>query len=161
MALYGTHAADAIEDCRRRLDECAPVFRAVIERAVTGTELADADLDRFFVGVHLLAEARDTSIFPALMKVARLEEEKLEMLLGDALTEGFSNFLISVFDGDAEALFDAAASREVDQFARGQIFHVLAYLAFEGKIDRERLIGFLDRFERERLADGDPYLWSM
>ena len=68
--------------------------------------------------------------------------------------------MISVFDGDPAPLIDACADRAVDDFARWGLINALARLTFDGAVPRETTLSFLDRFEREPLADPDDDAWQ-
>jgi uncharacterized protein len=65
-----------------------------------------------------------------------------------------------VFDGDPAPLLDACADRGVDEYARWNLIGALARLTFDGAVPREATLAFLDRFDREPLADPDDSAWQ-
>ena len=147
--------ARGVAICTLRIEESAPALRAMLEKAASGANLSDAEWALFFQGVHILGGARDQASFQPLLRLLRLPSEDIENLLGDAITDAFPRIAASVFDGDADALFDAIADRSVDQFARNALLGAAAFLTADGRIAREKTEGFLRRFGALSLAAGD------
>jgi hypothetical protein len=81
----------------------------------------------------------------------------LEQVLEDAICDTLPRIIISVFDGDAGTLIGACADRKVEGGVRWAMIGALARLTFDGSVGRETTLAFLDRFDRESLAEpGDP-----
>jgi hypothetical protein len=57
-------------------------------------------------------------------------------------------------------LFDAIADREIDEFCRHALLGAAAFLTWDDRIDDTRMVGFLERFHRERLADDHDPVWD-
>jgi len=149
----------AVAQCQLRFAEAAPPLRAVLERAAGGEALSEAEENLLFVGLHILGAGRDTQAFQPLLRLLRRDPDELEWLLGDATTETLPRIVAGVFDGDAGALFAAIADRGVDAFVRLGLLGAATFLTWEGRIERERYVRFLERFDEERLADEDDPAW--
>ena len=136
----------------------APAVVEIVEKATAGVYLTPRQSNLLFWGVHVLAAGRRTELCKPLLRLLRnTEHDRLDELFGDAITEGLKRVLISVFNGDADALTEAIMDPSVDGFLRWGFFDALARLTFDGLISRDRTHQLLDRFERERLAEpGDP-----
>lgn len=146
--------------CMVRFDEAAPVFRAVLERAAAGETLDEADENRLFYGVHVLGAGRDPQSCAPLLRLLRRPSDDLELLLGDALTETLPRIVAGVFDGNDEALFAAATDPGIDEYARYSLLGAIAFLTWEGRIERERTVRLLERFDDERLAEDLSPVWD-
>jgi hypothetical protein len=139
--------------------ELAPALLDAIELAATGVELSERQSALAFYGLHILGASRDSRAFPALMRILRLPEERLDPLLGDGLTQTIKRVAIGSFNGDADALFSLMADSEADEYARLEMFGVVAFLAFENRIDIAGVKRFLARFDDERLAPPLDMAW--
>jgi len=91
-----------------------------------------------------------------LLRLLRRPQDEVEYLLGDANPGHLPRIAAGMFNGDTEALFEAITDQRLDEFARDSLLGAATFLTWEGRIDRERMIAFLRRFDAERLApDGD------
>jgi hypothetical protein len=151
--------AVAIGICVMRIEESAPVLRAVMVRAADGEELSDDDKTLLFRGLHILGGGRDREAFQPLLRLLRLPFADLDHLLGDTATEALARIVVGVFDGDADGLFALIADRAIDEFIRDALLNAAAFLTWEGRIDRDRMRAFLQHFHDARLADDDEYCW--
>jgi hypothetical protein len=149
----------AINMCVSRYAESGPALRAILDRAADGEVLTEEDENLLFRGLYILGAKREQGAFRPLLRLLRLGDTEIHRLLGDAVTEDLPRIAISLFDGDADALFDAIADQRRDEFVRYSLFKTAAFLAFEGRIERERIVRFLERFWEERLAEDGAYVW--
>lgn len=69
------------------------------------------------------------------------------------------SIVAGMFDGDADALFEAIVDARRDPFIRSALLQAAAFLTWDGRIDRPRMMGFLQRFDSERLARDGDYIW--
>jgi len=148
----------AIGMCLIRMEEAAPALRAVLARAADGDALSDDESTLLFRGIYILGGARDTDACQPLLRLLRNPD--VDDLLGDAVTEGLSQIVAGVFDGNVDALFDVIVERSVDQFVREQLLDAATFLAWKGIIGHDRMRDLLQRFYKERLADDDDEAWA-
>lgn len=146
---FATLYADAIE----------PDIVAVVERA--RRENLDIPSGRLlFRGIHILGGRRLTAAYRPLLAMLHGPRDRVEALLGDAITETLSCILAGLFDGDARPLYDLVADTNVDGFVREAAVHALVVLTFDGRTDRAAFEGFLLRFDEARqVAAGDEVMW--
>lgn len=142
------------------LDEIAPALLALTERAADGEALSDDEATLMFRGLHLLGTARDTRAFQPLLRLLRREISDLEELLGDATTESLPRIVAGVFDGDAEALFAAVIDGRIYELIRCPLLKTAAFLCWDGRIDRGRMIAFLERFHDQPLVKSYDAAWD-
>ena len=67
--------------------------------------------------------------------------------------------MASVFDGDAEALFDMIGDAAVDEFVRDALWCAAVTLTRRGRIAADAMAHFLVRFDDERLAPSPDMAW--
>ncbi len=146
--------------CLLRMDEAAPIFRADLQRAADGLCTSEGEAERLFVGLHALGGARDSLSFQPLLRLLRRPEEELERLLGDAATITLPRIVAGTFDGDAEALCAAILDPCISDHIRFDLFGTLAFLTWDGRIDRDTTIRFLERFDTEKLGGDAEFVWS-
>jgi uncharacterized protein len=147
---FATLYADAIE---------ADVV-AVVERA--RYENLDVPSGRLLLrGIHILGGRRLCAAYRPLVALLKGPQDRVEDLLGDAITENLSRILLGLFDGDEQPLWELVTDRSVDQFVRKAALNAFTFLAFEGRIDRAAFEAFLLRFDEARLtaADDDDVTW--
>ncbi len=94
-----------------------------------------------------------------LLRLLRRPAEDVEELLGDAVTKSLPRIAAGIFDGDADALFAAISDRSIEEYARAGLLHAATFLAWEGRIERERMRRFLEDFYQERPAEDGKYVW--
>ena len=139
-------------------DEIAPAVIELVERAANLGTLSVEDHNLLFWGIHVLAAARQRELFQPLIRLIReCPDDALEEVLEDAICDTLPRIIISVFDGDAGTLIEACADGKVEGGVRWAMIGALARLTFDGSVGRETTLAFLDRFDRESLAEpGDP-----
>jgi uncharacterized protein len=146
---FATLYADAIE---------ADVV-ALVERA----RYEDLDVPSgrlLFRGIHILGGRRLCAAYRPLVAFLRGPQDRVEYLLGDAVTENLSRILPGLFDGDEQPLWELVTDRSVGEFVREAALNALTFLAFEERIDRAAFEAFLLRFDKARLAAAeDDVMW--
>ena len=95
----------------------------------------------------------------SLLRLLRRPTQETDELLGDGITVGLPRLVISVFDGDAEALLAVVADPTLDDYLRGSMLEAATYMAWEGRIGREDLRKFLVGFYETRPAEDGAYVW--
>jgi len=145
--------------CLQRYDESGPALRAALERAADCEPLSEEDRNLVFRGLYILAARLEQSAFEPLLRLLRRDEDELRWLLSGAVTVDLPCIVASVFDGNADALFDLIGDRELDEFVRDSLMGAARFLTFDGRIERERMLRFLERFYEEPLAEDDAHVW--
>jgi hypothetical protein len=146
---FGTLYADAIE---------ADII-AVLQRA-RHEELDDPSWRLFFRGIHILGGRRLPAAYRPLVALLREPLDRVQGLLGDAITENLSEILAGLFDGDERPLRELVADRSVGEFVRDAALKALSFMAFERRTDRAGFEAFLLHFDEAKLAGpDDDALW--
>jgi hypothetical protein len=141
---FATLYADAIE----------PDVIAVLERA--RHEDLDIPAGRLlFRGIHILGGRRLPAAYRPLVALLSGPTDRVEMLLGDAITENLSQILVGLFDGDEQPLYALVNDAKVAASVREAALYALTFLAFVGRIDRAAFEAFLLRFDEAGLVGAD------
>ncbi len=140
-------------------DTLAPEVYARLAKYCRGVHLLLPDSNLLFYGLHVLAAARHDGLWPRLLEIARLEQEELDELFPGRADTTLARMMLSVWDGDANALCHLIEHADMGDDAKWALFDVLARLTFDGRILRAQTVAFLERFEREGLADSDSQIW--
>lgn len=162
--LYEFATADSVPRsvllaCAERFAQTRAVFHSLLARAAGGETLEEPDATLLFRGLHILGAKRDTDSCKPLLKLLRRDPEDLYTMLGEFTTEILPRIAAAVFDGDADTLLAAVTSPEIDEYGREALLRAACFLAWDGRIDRDRMQAFLERFYRERLAPDADIAW--
>jgi hypothetical protein len=150
----------AITLCTIRYADSGPFLRAALERAASG-RLADEEDERLFAhALFIMGGRRDPLGFDLLLRLLRRPQDEVEHLLGKAVSFDLPRIAASVFNGDTDALFDAIADLHLEAAIRDSLLAAATFLTWDGRIDRERMIAFLRRFDAERLAPDEDLAWA-
>lgn len=151
--------AVAIGACLVRQHEAAPLLRRLLTRATDDGIATDSQAAQLFRALHILGGARDWATFLPLLRLLQGPQDDVDYLLGDASTETLQKITAGVFDGNADALFEAILNRNLDGAIRGSLLGAATFLAWERRIDRPRMIAFLERFAVEPAVPADDLAW--
>ena len=160
LGKWAPPSAAALQEAVRRAAALTPDLLGLTERARRGVMLLPWQEDFLRYGLHALAAAGEPAAWPALVAVLGLAEWQLERLLGEDYGAVVTGAALSLYDGDAQALYDALEQPCTVPGIRRALFEVLARLVWEGRADRTRLIALLDRFDAENLAPPGDAAWE-
>jgi yecA family protein len=139
----------------------APAVIELVEKAADGVYLTPSQDSLLYWGIYVLGAGRRTELCRPLLRLVRgTDDEELHALFGDGLADTIKRVIISVFDGDIDALLATIADRSVADFARWGLLSAFTRLTFDGAIPRDLALQFLDRFEREPLAEPAEVAWE-
>jgi hypothetical protein len=145
----------AMQACLAEIDTVAPELLAAVERFAAGN-LDREDYDLVFLGLHVLAAAREPRLWPLLPRVIRRPDDELHDVLGESRPDNLGKIIVNVWDGDVDALWDMVCDRSIYDGDRLIVWCVLAFLTWEGRIAPEVTRGLLARHDLERpVAEGD------
>ena len=116
---------DALRAGLAEADQLAPAVFALVDKLCDGIYLLPEESALLRYGLTLLAAAKHAGLLPHLLKLTCRPEHALEQLF-DSLTR----LLLSVWDDDADAVFEAIEDKELIPEVRSAWFDVLARLTF-------------------------------
>jgi uncharacterized protein len=142
-----------------KADELAPVVYGAADKFCRGVYLLPEESELLFYGLHILAAAKHPELFDHVMAIAGQPENELQQLFPDHIPTSLKRLLLSVWNNDADGLFNLIEHGELIPDTQWALFDVLARLTFDGQIPRERTIEFLDRLERHQIFDEEDSTW--
>ncbi|APX87727.1 zinc chelation protein SecC [Methylorubrum extorquens] len=152
--------AEALKRAAQNPEAVAEPVLALLGRAAEDAEaIADEETNLLFWGLHALAAARDTRVFPLLMRLMRQDGEAVDGLLGDASSETLPAVIASTFDGDTGALVRLILDSTADDFLRNAALAALGFLTRQGRISRDEAEALLVRFDEARAAVEEAPAW--
>ncbi len=149
----------ALGACLARYQEAGPLLRQVLMHAAREAISTDSEANQLFRTLHIVGGARDSLAFPTLLRFLQCETEHVEWLLGDAAAETLPSIVIGVFDGNADALFEAIFNTATEGEVRAALLGAATFLTWEGRIDRAKMTAFLERFAATETTWDDAVAW--
>ena len=157
-----TSAGVPREALRAGVADFASLRPRVLELArklIDGVWLLPDDAQLLLCGLHVLAAAKDTTAWPVLRDILKRPDEDIERFIGLGAAEVCSRLTLSLWDGEETGLLDLAADPATGWRARWGLFEAVARLGYDGRLDRAKVAGLLDRCEREGLLPEDSLAW--
>ncbi len=139
--------------------ELHPRIDALAAKLVDGVWLLPEDEQLLFYGLHVMAAARDTAIWPRLVDILKLADADIDRTFGDGAVETLARLILSCHAGEPAELLALVADGQVGWHATWALFQAIARLAIDGSLDRALVAATLADFEREELADEDNLAW--
>jgi hypothetical protein len=139
---------DAMIAAGEHREEMIPVFLDLTHRLrrATPDSVAEDDLSAFLFAFFLLGEWRDPRAYRPLIALLRHDPEFLELLLGDALTEGTARVTAGVCDGDLQPIFETIEDPAADEFVRCQMIDALVLIARNRPETQPEVADYLEQF---------------
>lgn len=111
--------------------------------------------------LYLLAQFREKRAYRCVVEIAGAPAEIVDELLGDTLTEGLSQILGSVYDGDPTPIEKLIEKDEADEFARGSALESLLVLEGAGEMSRDQVVGYCRSLFNGRLKRTHSIVWNL
>jgi len=145
---------DAIAFAEAHRDEVAPHLVAALEEVAADPGAVSDDYMLHLYAMHLLAWWRDGRAFRPLLALASGPDQDLvDDLLGDHITEGLGRCLASVSGGDLGPIKELIADERLAVWVRSAGLDALAACVAEGDADHGAVVAYLaDLAEREATA---------
>ncbi|HEX9867751.1 MAG TPA: DUF1186 domain-containing protein [Candidatus Tectomicrobia bacterium] len=148
-----------IQACLSNRNEVVPAFIDLLQRCANNTPVSHEEESAIFLIVHILGELGEKEAFQPLMNFLAGDQERVNRVIGDAVTENLPKILISTFDGSTRRLYDVMNDAEVDEFVRDAVFRAWTYFVGMGEIDRDEARRYLGNgFETLRPIK-NSYVW--
>ena len=155
---------EAVEAAVARKEEVTPELLRVLERIADPAEAKRLDVEDDYMAhlyaIYLLAQFRETRAFPLVLRIAQLDGDLLDSLLGDFITESFGNVLASVCAGKVEEIQSLIENADADEWVRGAALGSLVTLVGAGIRSREEVLDYFASLFRGKLTDKNEIVWS-
>ena len=139
-------------------EEMLPAFVAEFERALHTSWEKLPYANSYGIMLEILGEWGDSRTYLPLAAFLRLQEDTLDVLLGDGITETADRVMARVATSDLTPIFDIILDRSADLFVRSGMITTLLRIAIEVPPQRPDVAAFVETFRSRVEPDVDPYL---
>ena len=137
------------------------LLRVLESVAATPAEWAGRKVNMLPVfAIFLLAQFRERPAYPLLVKIVSVPGETPFDLFGDTITEGLSQILASVYDGNSAPLHGLVESDEVNEFVRSAATDTFLVLEHTGQMPRAEVVEYFRSLFHWKLQRTHSYAWD-
>lgn len=153
---------EAIAFANAHQQELAPHLIEVLARVAADPSVTDdPDYVLHEYALHLLAAWADPRAYAPMVALGHFDENTLEGMLGDTVTETYGRCLATVCDGNLVPLKALFEDEKASHWARGAALDAMVVRVMEGCDSRDALIGYLTQqgdlhAQRLRASDSQP-----
>jgi hypothetical protein len=148
----------AIEQREAITPELLKVLESVAAAPSEWAERKDNMLPMF--AIFLLAQFREKPAYPLLVKIVSAPGEIPFDLFGGTITEGLSQILASVYDGDSALLHGLVESEQVNEFVRSAALNTFLVMEQTDQMPRETVLEYLRSLFHGKLQRTHSYAWD-
>lgn len=161
----GTFPREAVEAAIEKREQITPELLGILEDVVgRAHEIVAEDPDGTYFAhlyaMYLLAQFRETRAYPLVVRFARLDEDLLEALTGEFITEALSRVLASVCGGDTGPIKELFEDSEADGFVRSAALRSLVVLVVADAKKRDEVMAYFKSLFEGRLDRSYSYAWD-
>jgi hypothetical protein len=152
---------DAVRAAEQQREQMIPLLSDVIVHATRAPldEVTDEE-GVVFMAFHLLGSWQVTSAYRVVADLLASDSEKVEWLLGDAVTTTSHRVMFNLFDGDIAPIKGLLENPEVDVYVRRRMFDLLGMLMLAGKLERGELVAYLRDLLGRLEGDAEGLVWA-
>ncbi len=110
--------------------------------------------------LYLLAQFRETRAYPLAVRIFSAPGEVPFDLFEDTVTEGLSQILGSIYDGDPRPLERLIESENVNEYVRIAAIDTFLVLEQSGQVPREQVVGYFQQLLGGKLQRTHSYAWN-
>jgi len=159
ISLLSVHSLWTKRACReilRRKNDFVPQLIDILDEAVNDPDPFMFDeADHHIPAAFLLAQMREPQAYPRLVSLICYDQDDVDMLWGDLLTDNYVEILRDTYNGDSSLLPKLIENRSVGPFARAMAVKAWGMHYFDGHISREEITGYFRHLIHEVYA-GEP-----
>ena len=148
----------AIEQREAITPELLRVLEAVAQDPVKHAEREDYMLHLF--ALFLLAQFREKRAYAPIVQMVSAPGETPFDLVGDTVTEGLSQILASVYDGNPAPLHGLVESEQVNDFVRSAALDTFLVLEHTGQMPRAEVVEYFRSLFHGKLQRTHSYAWG-
>ena len=106
--------------------------------------------------MYLLAEFREKRAFPIMIKIITYKnQEEVDDLLGDVITQDLGRILASIYDGNIDSLYNVIINMKLNEYIRSATFKSLEILQKYNIISQEQIINIIESIIDNELKEDD------
>lgn len=160
-SISGEYPKTTIAALFARRSESVPAMLDVFrDRVELYKDVALRDEQMPFFALYILAQMRETALCPLLLDVLRYpfeDDGDLDEFWGDILFEDVPSILLSVYDGNLQALAALALDRDVMRAIRFVALQTIGLLYAHGEVEREAFFAVLRKVYAQEKNSKEEY----
>ena len=167
VSLLSVHSIWGKRACReiiRRKNDFIPLLIGILDQTIDNIDIAFDNSHQHIPAALLLAQMREPYAYSRLVKLMDYDDENIEFLWEEFITEHYVKMLRDTYNGDSSLLHGVIEKRSVDPFSRSTAVYALGMHYFDGHISREKIAGYFRRLIHEvytgKLNDDDEIVLS-
>lgn len=110
--------------------------------------------------MYLLAQFREASAYPLILKLICFPGDLSHSMLGDVLTEDLCRILASVQDGDISPMKQLIENPAVNEYVRAALVSTLVVLVGSGLKARSEIVTYFKELLESKLEKRPSFVWD-
>lgn len=153
---------EAIEAAVAKHEQITPHLIRILEEADARIDeiIENDNYQGHLFAMYLLAQFREKSAYPLLIKLASFPGEIPHIIMGDVLTEDFGRILASVCGGDIEPIKRIIENFRLNEYVRAAAITSLVTLVGCGHLPRIEVIHYFKSLMNGKLELSPSYVWD-
>lgn len=158
-----TFPRKALQEAISQREEIIPHLLKILEDTNNNfSEILDRPNDlSLLYAMFLLAQFRETSAYPLIVKLVSNNEDVVEDLLGDVVTESLPRILASVCGTELDLIKGLIENPEIYEYVRSSSVKSLIILVAQGLLSRDEVINYFQELLQNKKEQNDYYYWSI
>jgi hypothetical protein len=160
--LFPKEAVEAAVEAREAITpELLRILEDTVDRAPElAVEGEDNEYFAHLYALYLLAQFREVRAYPLVVRFARLDDDVLDALAGEFITEDLCRVLASVCGGDTRLIEDLVEDASVGEYVRSAALRSLLVLVAEGAKSRDEVIAYFSSLFEGKLERSPCHIWD-
>ena len=134
---------EAVQAAIAQQSAITPKLISCLNKAIEDKSSLEENAVGHLFAVFLLSQFQEKTAFESMIRLARLPEDDIDLLIGDSITEDLHRFIASTYNGDLLAIKRLIEDIEINQWSRKAALKSLVILANEGQVDVDETIGYM------------------
>ncbi|MDR0472704.1 MAG: DUF1186 domain-containing protein [Treponema sp.] len=154
VSLLKSHTLWSKKACREiisRQNDFAPLLLDLLDKAAFDPPLAGNE-EPHIPAALLLAQMREPRAYPKLIKLMSYDEETVDILWGDFLTQWYTLILRDTFNGDTALLAGVIENSGFSPWSRVMALDTLPLLHLDGRMNRKEISEYFRRLIHKAYA---------
>lgn len=144
LRFYGADLPkEALQAAVEKQSEITPILLKAVQSAVNNGVEENESL--YLYGLFLLSQFRCTDAAPLVSQMLLLPEEKLDLLLGDILTENMKQIIASTYSGDLSYIKEIIENPNAFEYARSTALCSIPLLVKHNLLEYSKAIQYFSK----------------
>lgn len=158
----GNFPKEELKEIIKEKDKHIPELLKVLEYTNENAEKVSQDEDYILhlYALYLLAQFKVKEAYPLVIELINNEEDIVEGLLGDVITEGLGRILASVCNKDLDPLKSTIENETLYEYIRVAALRALGILALHNELDKNEFKAYINSLFTGKLERKPSAFWD-